>query len=357
MKRSLLFAALVACAAPLWAADPSRWTLQLDVGSTRIEGTPLHWSSSQVQLLTREGRLWSFNPNEAKAYRKLSSTFQSYSPSDLRERLSRELGKSFEVSNTGHFLVANPRGQRDVWSTRFEKLYNGFKYYFSVRGFNISEPEFPLVAIIWSNQDEFLRYATSDGAKIGPGTLGYYSSKSNRITLFDTSNGSDGDAWQQNADTIIHEATHQTAFNTGVHRRFAETPRWVVEGLAMMFEARGVYDSRRYSTQKERYNAGRLAQFKQMAPERRSAALQALVSSDRMFDSDVQAAYACSWVLSFYLVENQPQKYSKYLKKLAERAPFEAYPAAARTADFASTFEPNFTVLEKRLTKFINDLK
>ena len=45
-------------------------------------------------------------------------------------------------------------------------------------------------------------------------------------------------AWAP-SDTIIHEATHQTAYNVGVHARFADQPRWLVEGLAMMFEAEG----------------------------------------------------------------------------------------------------------------------
>ncbi len=70
------------------------------------------------------------------------------------------------------------------------------------------------------------------GDKIDSRVLGYYSSRSNRITLYDVGGTAAGSAaWHQNADTIIHEATHQTAYNTGVHRRFAQTPKWVVEGL------------------------------------------------------------------------------------------------------------------------------
>src|SRR5436190_8860041 len=44
-------------------------------------------------------------------------------------------------------------------------------------------------------------------------------------------------------DTMIHEATHQVAFNTGLHSRIGENPRWVVEGLATVFEAPGVRNS------------------------------------------------------------------------------------------------------------------
>ena len=70
-------------------------------------------------------------------------------------------------------------------------------------------------------------------------------------------------AWQQNEATIIHEATHQMAFNTGVHNRFAPTPVWLAEGLGTMFEAPGVWDWRNHPDRSERINRGRLAQFRQ----------------------------------------------------------------------------------------------
>jgi hypothetical protein len=342
---------------PVVAAEPGRWTLALDVGGARVERMPLTWSTRQVQLLTREGRLWSFDPSDAKSYRKSSATFQSYPVADIRERLARELGKSFEVSNTGHFLVAHPKGQRDVWSPRFEKLYHSFKYYFSVRGFNVNEPEFPLVAIVWSNQSDFLRYAASENARVAPGTLGYYSQKSNRITLFDTSGGAGGDAWQQNADTIIHEATHQTAFNTGVHRRFAVAPRWLVEGLAMMFEAPGVHSSRQFGSQQDRINRDRLAQFKRLVEKHQAAPLESLIASDNLFQTDVNTAYAYAWALSFYLVETQPQKYSKYLAMTAKRPVFEDYSTAARVADFMTTLGANQSQLDARFLRFMAELK
>ena len=47
----------------------------------------------------------------------------------------------------------------------------------------------------------------------------------------------------ENSATIIHEVTHQVAFNCGVHTRFNDVPRWVSEGLATMFEAKGVWNS------------------------------------------------------------------------------------------------------------------
>ena len=85
-----------------------------------------------------------------------------------------------------------------------------------------------------------------------------------------------------NADTIIHEATHQTAFNVGIHNRFADQPQWLVEGLATMFEARGVWNSPSYHTLKDRINDGRLADFRAGLNKRQPGTLANLVASDQI---------------------------------------------------------------------------
>ncbi len=217
-------------------AAESRSMLALDWQGARLEGTEMGRGGGMLQLLGRDGRMWTLPAAEAKSVRTLPLPFHSYTAMEVREQLTRELGKSFEVTATGHYLVAHPRGQRDAWSQRFDDLYRHFIHYFSVRGFQPKEPEFPLVAIVWPNQQDYLRYSRRDGTNVGTNVLGYYSPKTNRITLYDAGGQANSAAWHQNADVIIHEATHQTAFNTGVHRRFGQTPKWVAEGLATMFE-------------------------------------------------------------------------------------------------------------------------
>ena len=36
--------------------------------------------------------------------------------------------------------------------------------------------------------------------------------------------------------TIVHEATHQIAFNSGLHQRLSDCPKWFSEGIAMYCE-------------------------------------------------------------------------------------------------------------------------
>ena len=246
---SLVSAFLVLAGVLARGDEPGKFTIETVVRRTRLEGTPLFWSEQQILLLGRDGRLWDFTPGEAQDYRKTASEFRPYPIGTLRGQLETELGKAYEVSGTGHFLVAHPRGQKDHWAERFEEMYRSFAAYFSVRGFHLQQPPFPLIAIVWKSKEDFQRYTARDGMKPSNDLLGYYSINSNRVTLFDIGDGRSNSAdWQRNLSTVIHEAAHQTAFNTGIHNRFSPPPRWVAEGLGTLFEARGVNNSARSRT-------------------------------------------------------------------------------------------------------------
>jgi len=359
--RSALIAALavLVCAIPAHARSPAGWMVELELDGRKIEGMPLAWNREEVQLLGRDGRLWQFAPGEAKEYRKTSSRFQSYSTSKLRAVLLGELGEGYEVSGTGHYVVAHPRGERSQWAQRFEDLYRSFVHYFSVRGFDLEEPPCPLIGVVCRNQREFFEYSASRGLPAGYGVLGSYSAESNRIVLYDISGGT-GDAagWEQTASTIIHEATHQTAFNTGVHSRFTMPPLWVAEGLATMFEASGVYKSRSFTGQGDRINRPRFRHFNELVvPQHKPELLAALVASDRVFRTHPSVAYSTAWALTFYLMETDRGKYADYLARTAARPPFQTYTAAERTADFTAVFGDDWRMLEARLLRFIAGLK
>jgi len=192
-----------------------------------------------------------------------------------------------------------------------------------------------------------------------PNVLGYYSPISNRITLYDTGAGSaDPNAWKRDVETIIHEATHQTAFNTGIHLRFGNTPKWVVEGLGTLFEAPGVWNSRMHKNRGDRINRGRLEAFKRYAKGRRKVgSLAEFISSDRIFSYDAMSAYAESWALTHYLIESRPRQFAKYLSLTTQREPFEDYPAIQRLADFTDVFGTDLRLLEAQFVRAVEGLK
>ncbi|MBN1396068.1 MAG: DUF1570 domain-containing protein [Pirellulales bacterium] len=322
-----------------------------------VEGQPLDWNDREVHLLGRDGRLWRFDPAEVIEYRKTAARFRAYSPSELRAALLCELGDDYEVSGTGHYLVAHPRGQRDRWAERFEDLYRSFVHYFSVRGFDIQRLEYPLIGIVCKDRADFRRSAAAD-LNFSGGIEGYYNLVSNRITIYDMGAEGDSSDWKHNASVLIHEATHQTAFNTGVHGRASPPPTWAVEGLAMLFEAPGVYDSRNHTRAADRVNRERLAAFRRLlAPRHRPEMIASLIASDEWFRVRPATAYAEAWAMSFFLAETEPRKYMRYLKLTGGRPPFREYTAAERTADFTAIFGGDWRMLEARFLRFIEGVE
>jgi hypothetical protein len=342
---------------PATAAAAGQTLITLKLHGQAVEGLPLSWNADAVHLLARDGRLWEFRPDEARDFQRSSDTFHSLSVSQLRATLLRELGQTFDVTGTGHYMVAHPRGQREQWAERFEDLYRSFVHFFAVRKHTPAEPVFPLVVIVCHNQGEFLRYSASQGVTAGTGILGYYALQSNRILLYDASaGGTSPHNWRQNAAVAIHEATHQTAFNTGIHSRFTPPPKWVAEGLATMFEAPGVHDSRLNLARNDRLNHQRLDSFlKSVLPRVYPEMLRELVGSDQLFQASPGAAYAEAWALSFYLNETQPQKYLDYVARTARYAPFTTPTAAERLADFTALFGNDWTMLQSQWVRFFQN--
>ncbi|MEX2306853.1 MAG: DUF1570 domain-containing protein [Pirellulales bacterium] len=340
------------------SASAADFMFRARVDGQMLEGKPLSWSAEQMLLLGRDGRLHEFNPREAKEAQRTSPRFFGYSPSEMKTALQHEFDKRFDVSTTRHYLVVHPNGERDQWANRFEDLYKRFERYFRVRGFSLSEPPYPLVAVVFRDEAEYFRHAAASGMPMRPGTLGHYDPISNRVFLFDVTTNSSGVEWSENADTIIHEATHQTAYNVGIHKRFTAAPRWLIEGLATMFEAPGVWNAQYDHAQADRVNRARLVGFRDYAAaRRRSGALAELLSSDTAFRSDADGAYAEAWALSFYLCETQPRLYAAYLAKTADRPLFSDYAAAERMADFQDVFGREMKMFETKFLRYMEEVK
>ncbi len=340
------------------AVEPMYGMLELSYQGRKIEGSPIKWDENQIHLLGRDGGLWSINPADVKDYKKTADHFRAYSPSEVRALLLVELGNEYEVSGTSHYLVAHARGQSEIWAERFEQLYRSFTSYFSVRGFRPSAPPFPLIGVVCRNQHEFQRYSTENGVASPNGVLGFYSWQSNRIMLYDMGARANSKHWQQNASVVIHEATHQTAFNTGLHSRYCQPPVWLAEGLAMLFEAPGVYNAHDYPNLSDRINRGRWQNFRSMLENRhRPELLASMIASDQIFSINPPAAYAEAWAFTFFLMENEPHKYAQFLSLTASRTPFSEYTAAQRSNDFIATFGADWQMLEARFLRFMQGLK
>jgi len=158
-------------------------------------------------------------------------------------------------------------------------------------------------------------------------------------------------------NTIVHETTHQVAFNTGLHSRIGQTPKWVIEGLATMFEAPGIRDSQKNTSPKSRINRSRFVWFgNYMQSRRKPHSLVDFVATDDLYSSATLDAYSEGWALTFYLAETRHASYGRFLKSIVQRNPLKPYTGSERVADFRRAFGDTKT-LEADYLRFFEKLK
>ena len=363
----------------VWADSPA--LLELRVDKTVYRGKLVARSKNIAWLMDRSGRLSSVQLDSIDSYRRISPHFRGYTSTDVRIQLLREFGKDYEVSGTRRYLVCATKGQSRKYARIFEHVYRSFYRYFATRGFKISEPEFPLVALVFPDRERFAKYCEKDDVTGAPGLMGYYLRTSNRIAVFESprqrvsSNtyrqfthnvqmpglfvfAPDGTIEGSLQETIIHEATHQIAFNIGLHSRIGENPRWVVEGLATVFEAPGIRDTSQRRSVNKRINRERFLWFSNFAKSRRKPkSLAAFIGSDDMFKSATLDAYSQAWALTFYLIETRRRQYAQYLKAIAARDPLSSYSSKERIDDFKKAFGKNWDLLEAAFLRHLKRLK
>lgn len=375
------------------AASPP--LVELKVEGKTYRGRVAALDSSSCWLMGRDGRLDRLEVKRIEAHQQASATFRGLSGVEMRDELRREFGGGFDVAATDHYVVCGPKGHTDGLAPIFEDVYRAAQRYFSVRGFTFKKPEFPLVAVIYPNRARFAERCRVDQVTEMAGLMGYYLPSSNRVSLFDPGEtatsaldpdeGSELPApfappsgtslpWNREPkafakvggmlsarstlrDTIIHETTHQVAYNTGLHARLGETPRWVVEGFATMFEAPGVRDGSKNGGTAQRINRERYLRFGNYAKSRRaSKSLKDFLAGDDMLPQSTLDFYGQAWALTFYLVETRPSEYARYLKKMADRDPLKGYSAEDRVNDFTAAFGGGIDGIEVDFLRYMERL-
>jgi hypothetical protein len=314
--------------------------LEVQTRKGAIRGLPISWGSDQVLMLRSDGWLAEFPTNEVVEHRLSDRNFRPAQAEEMSKLLLAELGPSYRTAVAGPFLIVAPGSSLPIWSERFLALYSGFQNYCATRQITLRQPAFLMPAIVFRTRQEFDIYSQRYGHTVTPSTLGYYSLVTNRIALYEFSTSDNTSDFFPTASTLIHEATHQAAYNTGIHDRLAEQPLWTIEGLAMLFEAPGVYDSGRYHQPEKRINTTRLLGFRQFFPNAQSVsdALPILLTDDKYFERDPDRAYCLSWALTYFLSERYDSQYSAYLRSVASRGPGSRYPADERFRQFEASF-------------------
>lgn len=139
-----------------------------------------------------------------------------------------------------------------------------------------------------------------------------------------------------------HESTHQLFFNNGVHVRGAQNPKWLVEGLATLFETPPGPAGRGFAV----VNQLRLRDFRtavkggedrnqlgwrdyiDAVQGQRLASVHRVISDEELFElrgSQGAIHYANTWALMHFLQRTRRDALKSYLQAVSRREPDQAF--------------------------------
>jgi hypothetical protein len=328
-------------------------------------------------LQTDDGMLWPLEPRDILSRKPLDKPFQPATAEDIAERMLAQLPPGFRVHTTPHYVVCyNTSREYAQWtSSLLERLHKAFTSHWEGKGFKLREPEFPLVVTVFADRAAY-DTASRDDLPGGTGSIiGFYSLRTNRVNMFDLTGAEAvrgagarrGSTREINlmlsqpaavplVATIVHEATHQIAFNCGLQTRYADIPLWLCEGMAVYFEAPDLASTRGWRGI-GKVNYPRLETFRRNLSRWNDRSLESLIVDDERFRNPRTAAdaYADAWALNYYLIRYEPAAYTAYLKTLAAKPPLADDDRPTRLAEFRRHFgdldrlEENFLKQMSRL--------
>jgi hypothetical protein len=328
--------------------------LAVQTSDSTALGVPIGNFSDQLLLMRNDGAIQRIQKPDIVQQSLLKDRFQSIDRNELAQQLRAEFGRNYFVKNEFPYLVIAKPEHINAWSQRFRSLHHSFKLYCATHGLPTREIEFPLVAVVFGSRHEFLRYTHSGGVKIPENCVGYYFSDSNRILLYESEDSST----KETQLTICHEATHQLAFNMGLHQRRASTPLWIIEGLATMFES-PMLSGLQTRDGNSLWPASRKQTWQTLSnrPESIQRIVSELIHNDKAFESDFQNAYTVAWAMTTYLSQRRSKPFGPYLQKVGNLPPFEDYSASNRITDFQSAFGSDVKLFTNKMIKHLETLE
>jgi hypothetical protein len=367
MRWAVAILSIALAAVPTYALD--HVTFRRDGRELTISGeVTVEAQDGGLLLVARDGALWAVEPDMLVARKQDGEPFRPFTREELTRQMLADLPAGFDVFSTHHYLIChNTSREYAAWcGSLFERLYMGFTNFWKRKNFKLHDPEFPLVAVVFKSRDSYAEYSRAELGPAAGGVVGYYSLRTNRITMYDLTGveslrtagerrgGAVGPAAvlatpqaEHVVATIIHEATHQIAFNSGLQTRFADIPLWVSEGIAVYFETPDLDSSKGWKTIGA-LNVDRLERFREYLAHRPPDSLKSLISDDkRMRDTDTALdAYAEAWALNYYLIRHRPKQYTAYLQMLSEKKQLVWDDPETRIKEFQAAFGENLGQLD-----------
>jgi len=323
-----------------------------------------------ILLETRAGELHNITPDRIESLEKRDATFHPLTSEELGDQLKRELGEDFEVLITDHYVICSDTGEEYVkWCGRLlERLYAAFTKYWTRAKLDVHDAESPLPVICFAHRDDYQGFAEAEAGPEVAEAPAWYSITRNQIVIYDLTGGPTTSQRQTSADivrrlgetpfniaTVVHEATHQLAYNCGLHVRQADTPLWFAEGLAMFFEPLDL-KSRTGWQGIGKPNPFRTGRFREYITKRRSErSLDTLIlNDDRFLEPDSTGdAYAEAWALTWFLLREHREGFVNYVRRIAAKRILVAVTPQDRLQDFRESFGKTPNELEREFLRYV----
>ena len=377
---SILILTWLCLVAVLSAALADHLTLSISGQQVELDGEILIEAvDKSLYFRQNTGKIWFVKPEQIVSKVDDDVATAAISKDDLGAQLLKELPDGFRIYQTKHYVIAY---QNEVDFARWigglyeSRLYHAFEKFWEKRKkYELDEPRYPLVAIVFGSRAQYMQHVERE---LGPGqaAIAYYNLQTNRITMFDltadqrSSNPTNKNNRQMEeilrspaavrmVATIIHEATHQLIFNRGMQTRFAESPLWFNEGLAMYFEAPNLKARRGWTGPGQIFDE-RLIQFKNdLAGRDGPKSLRMLISSDkRLRDPETAASgYAEAWAFTHFLLNRKADQFVKYLKFMAGKKVLVEDTPEKRLEDFHQFFGKSLKELDAEFIRYVRKLK
>lgn len=323
-------------------------------------------------ILAQDGVLWAIQPDEIAEHRRDDEPFTGLDRATLARQMMADLPDGFEVHTTAHYTVLHNTSKvyAQWYAGLVERLHRGFTNFWERRRMPIHEPEVPLIAIVFKDRESYTEYSRRDLGDAAGSIVGYYSLATNRVITFNLTgidsryrnrrltSGAQINQMLSSPEgartvaTIVHEATHQLAFNCGLHHRWGDVPMWVSEGIAVYFETPDLSSSKGWRSIGA-INRGRLMQFRQYLPRRPADSLPTLIADNSRFRTADSAldAYAETWALNYYLLGSRSEQYVEYLQKLANKPALSKDTPEDRVQLFRSCFGADLKGLDEAFVR------
>jgi hypothetical protein len=367
LRRSLLWITSVALLAA--GLSPVRSTQALDVVYSKaapdlrqVGRVLVEAQDGGILFQDRTGAIATYQPDEIDRRETTPDPFEPLDADTIGQALVEEFGPAFRVHKTEHYVVVyDTHPVYAKWTAgTLEKLHGAFYAFWKREKVELSPPEFPLPVLLFRDKPSYTEGTRAELGEDAGKLVSFYSLKTNRVYAYDVTETSARTGLQfdvrllrqpamlNNVTNIVHESTHQVAFNSGLQRRFAGHPLWWSEGLATYFEAPDFSTGRGWRTVGTP-NLPRLIEFRKALPGLPAGTLEEMLKSDASFRDPAVAAqmYAQAWTFIYWAFKHRSAEMTAFAQSQQELPSLSDPTPEDRIAAFEQAFGKTVAEVEQ----------